>query len=82
MVICNIVIIISAVLLSLCLCCWSLFSVAFVVLLFLVIDIFSYLLVSSALTFLYEAGVATVTNCFSSVFTCFLNSHNKHPLFP
>jgi len=56
--------------------------VAFVVFVFLVIDIFSYVLVFSVLMFFYEAGVGTVTNCLSSVFTCFLNSHNKHSFFP
>ena len=51
MVVCNIVILSSVVLLSLCLCCWCFFSVTFVVFVFLVNDIFSYLLVFSVLTF-------------------------------
>jgi len=54
LVVCNIVILRSVVLLSLCLCCWNLFSVAFVVFVFLLIDIFSYLLVFSVFTFLMK----------------------------
>ena len=53
----------------------------FVVFVFLVIDIFSYLLFFSVLTFLLENSVGTVTKCLSNLFTCFLNSPNIHPLF-